>query len=57
MGGFLEIKLVNPTKIVSRTSKERCFGQFLLSQTEADIWAASTRVLRESDAAVWQELG
>jgi hypothetical protein len=56
MGGLLVRKLVKQTKIVSRTPNERCFDQFWLPQTEADIWATGTGVLRKSDAAVWQEL-
>jgi hypothetical protein len=52
MGGFLEIKLVNPTKIVSRTANEGCLDQFWLSQTQADVRATGTGVLGESDAAM-----
>jgi hypothetical protein len=57
MGGFLEIKLVNPTKIISWTANEGCIDQFWLSQTQADVRATGTGVLGESDAAVRKELG
>jgi len=56
MGGFLEIKLVKPTKVVSRPTNEGAFHQFLVSQAKANIWAADTGVLREPNAAVRKEL-
>jgi len=57
MGGFLEIKLVKPTKVVSRTPNEGCLNQFRSAQAEAHVWAGGTGILREPDAAVRQELG
>jgi len=35
IGGCLEIKLVKPTKVVSRTPNEGCFDQFRPFQAEA----------------------
>jgi hypothetical protein len=57
MGGFLEIKFVKPTKVVSRTAYQSGIDKFLLSQAKAYIWATGTWILREPDAAVGQELG
>jgi hypothetical protein len=57
MGGFLEIKFVKPTKVVSRTAYQCGVDQLLLSQTQTDIGATGTRILRKTDAVVRQEPG
>jgi hypothetical protein len=57
MGGFLEIKLVKPTKVLSRTPDKAGVDQFLSIQAQADIRAGDAGVLGEANAAVWQELG
>jgi hypothetical protein len=56
IGGYLEIKLVKPTKVFSRTPDEASVDQFLATQTEADVGAAGAGILRETDPAVRQEL-
>jgi hypothetical protein len=56
MGGFLEIKLVKPTKVFSRPPDYGFLRQFLPSQAEADVRAAGAGVLRKSDATVGHEL-
>jgi hypothetical protein len=57
MGGFLVIKLVNPTKIFcSWTPDQGRMSHFLTSETKAHIGAAAARILRESNSAVRKEL-
>src|ERR1700751_4841512 len=57
MGGYLEIKLVKPTKVLSRAPNKAGVDQFLSAQVQADIRAGDARVLGKADAAVSQELG
>src|SRR5205807_1421162 len=57
MGGYLEIKLVKPTKVLSRTPDKAGVDQFLSAQAQADIRASDAGVLGEANAAVRQELG
>ena len=49
-------KLVKQTKIVSRTAYQTSVDQFLSSQAETQVWATGTRLLREVDPAVRQQL-
>jgi hypothetical protein len=57
MGGYLEIKLVKPTKVLSRTPDKASVDEILSAQAQADIRAGDAWVLGETNAAVWQELG
>jgi hypothetical protein len=56
IGGFLGSKLVKPTKIFSRPPDHSFLRQFLSSQAEADVRAASAGVLGKADATVGHEL-
>jgi len=55
IGGYLVIKLVKPTKIVSRLAHEGSL-QFLLSEAETDVRASGAGILRKADTTVWQEV-
>src|SRR3989441_8657148 len=58
MGGFLEIKLVKPTKVFgSWPPHQSGLDQILPSQTKAYVRAAAAGVLRETNTAVGLELG
>src|SRR5439155_4742596 len=58
IGGFLVMKLVKPIKLFSSwPPHESGLDQFLTSETKPDIRTAAAGVLRETDAAVGQELG
>src|SRR5205807_6884091 len=58
IGGFLVMKLVKPIKLFrSWAPDESGFDQLRASETKPDIRTAAARVLRETDAAVGQELG
>src|SRR5207237_4421555 len=58
IGGFLVMKLVKPIKaFCSWPPDESGLDQLLPSETKPDIGTAAARVLRETDAAVRQELG
>src|SRR5207253_1016144 len=58
IGGSLVIKLVKPIKaFCSWSPDESGLDQLLASETKPDIGTAAARVLRETDAAVGQELG
>jgi len=57
MGGVLVIKLVKPTKVLSRSPDYAFLHQFLPSQTEADVGTAGAGVLGKADATVPQKLG
>src|SRR5207302_7436936 len=48
MGGYLEIKLVKPTKVFSRTPDEASVDEFLPAQAQADIGAGDACVLGEA---------
>src|SRR5579864_7493065 len=56
MGGYLEIKLVKPTKVFSGTPDEASVNEFLSAQAQSDIRAGGTRILGKPNSAVWQEL-
>jgi hypothetical protein len=57
MGGFLVIKLVKPTKVFcSWAPHQGGFDQILAPEAQADIGTTATRVLRETNATVGQEL-
>jgi hypothetical protein len=56
MGGYLEIKLVKPSKVVSRTPNKGSFGQIRLPKAQAQERTAGAWVLREPDTAMGQEL-
>jgi hypothetical protein len=57
MGGYLEIKLVKPTKVLSRTPDKAGVDEFLSAQAQTDIWAVDAGVLGKANTAVRQELG
>jgi len=57
MGGYLEIKLVKPTKVFSRTPDQASVDEFLSAQAQADVRAADAGILGKPNSAVWQELG
>jgi hypothetical protein len=57
MGGYLEIKLVKPTKVLSGTPDKAGVDEFLSAQAQTDIRAGDAGVLGEANAAVRQELG
>jgi hypothetical protein len=57
MGGYLEIKLVKPTKVFSRTPDQASVEEFQSAQAHADMGTAGAGVLRETYATVRQELG
>ena len=58
IGGQLVRKLVKQTKVLcSWPPDEAGFDQLWLIQTKADIRTRAARVLRETDTAMWQELG
>src|SRR5438132_11796601 len=57
MGGSLVMKLVKPIKLFcSWPPDEGGLDQLLASETKPNIRTAAARVLRETDAAVGQEL-
>src|SRR5207253_11423217 len=57
IGGSLVMKLVKPIKaFCSWPPDESGLDQLLASETKPDIRTAAAGVLRETDAAVWQEL-
>jgi hypothetical protein len=50
MGGHLEIKLVNPTKVFSRTPHTLGVDEFLSAQAQVDTRAGSAGVLGKTYA-------
>jgi len=57
VGGFLVRKFVKPTKVFcSWPPLSGRLDQILPSQTQSKVWTTATGILRESNAAVGQEL-
>jgi hypothetical protein len=57
IAGLLEIKLVKPTKVFcSRTTHQVQIDQILFTQTESQVRACTTGILRKPDTAVPREI-
>jgi hypothetical protein len=57
MGGYLERKLVKPTKLFSSwTPDQSGFDQLVATEAHPDVGAGGTGILGEADATVGREL-